>query len=86
MILPELGEEWKKLAHYLSVRRIRIQAIMRNNVNKDNESAIYDMLLTWAKKVPRSVNKVKLYLGTHDKGFCTQKIYVFCHFHSHKYQ
>ncbi len=56
--LAELGEEWKKLAHYLSVRRIRIQAIMRNNVNKENENAIYDMLLTWAKKVPRSVNKV----------------------------
>ena len=53
----ELGDEWRRVAHYLNVRRVRIQAIMRNNAN-DQENAVMDMLLTWAKKVPRSVNKV----------------------------
>lgn len=55
----ELGDEWKKLASYLNVRRVRIQAIMRNNIN-ESENAVYDMLVTWAKKVPRSVNKVDI--------------------------
>ncbi|CAD5110688.1 DgyrCDS63 [Dimorphilus gyrociliatus] len=54
----ELGEEWKKLASYLNVKKVRIQAIMRNNINSESENAVYDMLVTWAKKVPRSVNKV----------------------------
>ena len=53
----ELGDEWRRVGHYLNVRRVRIQAIMRNNAN-DQENAVMDMLLTWAKKVPRSVNKV----------------------------
>ncbi len=58
-LASELGEEWKKLAHYLSVKRVRLQAIMRNNINNEQELIIYDMLLTWAKKVPHSMNKVK---------------------------
>ena len=63
-LASELGEEWKKLAHYLSVRRVRIQAIMRNNISNDQEKIIYDMLLTWAKRVPHSMNKVSLSLRT----------------------
>ena len=57
-LASEIGEEWRRLAQYLSIRRVRIQAIVRNNVTNDSDQAIYDMLLTWAKKVPRSMNKV----------------------------
>lgn len=57
-LASEIGEEWRRLAQCLSIRKVRIQAIVRNNVNNDSEQAIYDMLLTWAKKIPRSVNKV----------------------------
>ncbi|XP_013383289.1 death domain-containing protein 1 [Lingula anatina] len=59
-IATDLGDEWKKVAHILNIRKSRVQAILRNNVNSDNEVAIYDMLITWAKKVPRSMDKVEL--------------------------
>ena len=59
-LASEMGEEWRKLARCLNVRRVRLQAILRNNVNNEQENAIYDMLLTWAKKVPHSCNKVGL--------------------------
>lgn len=55
----ELGEEWKKLAMYLNLKSVRIQAILRqNNMNPDPRKVRYDMLVTWAKRIPRSVNKV----------------------------
>ncbi|ELU09375.1 hypothetical protein CAPTEDRAFT_221873 [Capitella teleta] len=59
-LASEVGEEWRRLAQCLNIRRARIQAIVRNNVNSDSEQVIYDMLLTWAKKVPRSMNKVDI--------------------------
>ena len=37
---------------------MRIQAILRNNASKDQETAIYDMLVTWAKRIPKSISKV----------------------------
>ena len=57
-VASELGDEWKKVAQYLAVRKSRIQAIERNNVGKDTESIIFEMLLTWIKRVPKSANKV----------------------------
>lgn len=52
-----MGEEWKRLARYLNVKSVRLQAIMRQNVNNEQDCIIYDMLLTWAKRVPRSMDK-----------------------------
>jgi hypothetical protein len=46
------------VAHYLNIKRQRIQAILRNNSTGDDEDIKYDMLMTWMKKVPRSANKV----------------------------
>ena len=57
-IAHEIGEDWKRLAQCLNVRRVRIQAILRNNVNSDTHMAINEMLLSWVKRMPRSVNKV----------------------------
>ncbi|XP_046551468.1 uncharacterized protein LOC124261193 [Haliotis rubra] len=56
----ELGDEWKKLAQYLNVRRMRIQAILRQNVNNDNTNKVYDMLTTWSKRLPRAVDRVDI--------------------------
>ncbi|XP_064627950.1 death domain-containing protein 1-like [Lineus longissimus] len=57
----DLGDEWKLLAAALSVKRARIQAILRDHVsNSDSEEAIYDMLVTWVKKIPRSMDKVEI--------------------------
>ena len=69
-LATELGQEWLKLARCLNVKKARVQAIIgshNNNSNKttatdmsslDNTAAKYEMLMTWAKRQPRSVNKV----------------------------
>ena len=62
-VAAELGDEWKLLAQCLNVTRMRIEAILRNcNQNEDEESGLeearFEMLLTWVKRVPRSVSKV----------------------------
>ncbi|XP_064618461.1 uncharacterized protein LOC135482419 isoform X2 [Liolophura sinensis] len=59
-ISEDLGDEWKRLAQCLNVRKMRIQAILRQNHNNDTQCSIHDMLLTWAKRLPRSVNKVEI--------------------------
>ena len=58
-IAADLGEEWKRLAQQLNIKRMRIQAIIRNNVEWDTEHVIYEMLITWMKRVPKSANKVR---------------------------
>lgn len=59
-VASELGDEWKKLAQYLSLKSVRIQAILRqNNQNPEPKKIRYDMLVTWAKRVPRCLNKVR---------------------------
>ena len=58
-LATEIGEDWKRLASQLNVKQMRIQAILRNNASKDQETAIYDMLVTWAKRIPKSMNKVR---------------------------
>ena len=49
------------LASQLNVKRMRIQAILRNNMSHENadDDAKFDMLMTWIKSVPRSLNKVR---------------------------
>ncbi|XP_050392130.1 uncharacterized protein LOC126810860 [Patella vulgata] len=59
-ISRELGDEWKQLAKYLNIRRMRIQAILRQNVNSERQQTIYDMLVSWAKRIPRAVDKVEM--------------------------
>ncbi|XP_074661596.1 death domain-containing protein 1-like [Tubulanus polymorphus] len=64
-LAEELGDEWKKLAHYLGLRRVRVQAIICN-INKNtgqrrsDEEAKYEMLTTWMKRLPRGANKVSI--------------------------
>ena len=64
-VAAELGDEWKRLAHYLNVKRMRIQAILRNCSQQEEDSrdaleeAKFEMLLTWVKRVPRGVAKVE---------------------------
>ena len=57
---------------------MRIQAILRNSgaVTDDGEmQAKYDMLITWVKAVPKSMNKV----SEHILGYvlCTSKFDIF---------
>ena len=59
-VASALGDEWNVLASHLRVEKTRIQAILRNNQanNRGDEDLRFEMLMTWAKKVPKSVNKV----------------------------
>lgn len=57
-ISADLGDEWQRVANALNVKKVRIQAIMKKNVSEDDDDVKYDMLITWAKKVPRGLNKV----------------------------
>ncbi|KAL5009617.1 hypothetical protein ScPMuIL_011922 [Solemya velum] len=59
-IARRLGEEWLKLAHHLGVKPMRIQSILRQNINNEDVSSRYDMLLAWVKRVPRSVDKSEI--------------------------
>ncbi|KAK3095023.1 hypothetical protein FSP39_009314 [Pinctada imbricata] len=56
----EMGDEWRKVAQTLNVSRARIQAIIRNSQIKDatDEDMRYEMLMTWLKKMPKSIDKV----------------------------
>ncbi|XP_045204736.2 titin homolog [Mercenaria mercenaria] len=55
-----LGKEWKEVAAHLGLKPMRIQAILRNHVNKDTAETRFDMLVTWAKRVPKAVDKVQI--------------------------
>ena len=59
MLAGQLGKEWRELAAALNLRPMRIQAILRQHVNKETNDTRFDMLLTWAKRVPKAVDKVK---------------------------
>uniref|UniRef100_A0A0B7AYI6 Death domain-containing protein n=1 Tax=Arion vulgaris TaxID=1028688 RepID=A0A0B7AYI6_9EUPU len=55
-----LGDEWKRVAHYLGVHRVRLQAIMRNVTvgERSERDAKYDMLVTWLKGAAKALDKV----------------------------
>ena len=53
-----LGDEWRRLANCLGIRSIRQQAVIRNGNATARQGAVYDMLMSWMKKMPRAANKV----------------------------
>jgi len=53
-----IGEDWKPLAQCLNMRQVRIQAILRNNIDTGHWQATQEMLLSWVSKLPRAANKV----------------------------
>ncbi|XP_048251559.1 death domain-containing protein 1-like [Haliotis rufescens] len=61
-LAAELGEEWRKVAHYLNVQRVRIQAILRHMQlgERSDADAKFDMLMTWLKRAPKSSDKVAI--------------------------
>ena len=63
-LAQEIGDDWRYLAQHLNIRRARLQAIFRNNssssVGGDSHQAVYEMLTTWMKKMPRASNKVNI--------------------------
>ncbi|XP_052088034.1 uncharacterized protein LOC127725221 [Mytilus californianus] len=60
-VANELGDEWKMLAQLLNLKSVRIQAILRQNTaNPDPKKIRYDMLVSWAKRIPRSANKLDI--------------------------
>lgn len=60
-LAAEMGEEWRKIAITLNISKARIQAIIRNAQITDStdEDARYQMLITWLKKMPKSIDKVR---------------------------
>lgn len=61
-VSDQLGDEWRKLAHYLGVHRARVQAIIRNVMvgDKEEKEAKYEMLMTWLKSAPKSADKISI--------------------------
>ncbi|XP_078328192.1 death domain-containing protein 1-like [Crassostrea virginica] len=59
-LAADMGDEWRKVAMTLNISRARIQAILRNTQISDStdEDARYQMLITWLKKMPKSIDKV----------------------------
>ena len=57
-VANELGDDWRRLAQLLNIRRVRLQAILRNNINSSIQQTTFEMLLSWVKKLPRAANKV----------------------------
>ena len=76
-LAAELGDEWHQLAESLDVKRGRLAAILRNNVNHPAE-AVYEMLVTWAKQVPLATSTVSK--GADD---IVSIMVSFCHHHIH---
>jgi len=64
-LATKIGDEWRRLAQCLGIRPIRQLSIIRNNNSTPADSdtrrdAVYDMLASWMKKMPRAANKVTL--------------------------
>jgi len=60
-LATEMGDEWRRLAQCLGIRSIRQQAAIRNGDTAARQHAVYDMLTSWMKKMPRAANKVTRY-------------------------
>ena len=60
-LAADMGDVWRKVAITLNISRARIKAILRNTQVSDStdEDARYQMLITWLKKMPKSIDKVK---------------------------
>jgi len=61
-LASEVGDEWRRLAKSLGIRPVRQLAIIRSSHNaaesESRRDAVYDMLTSWMKKMPRAANKV----------------------------
>ncbi|KAK7095934.1 uncharacterized protein [Littorina saxatilis] len=59
-LAAELGEEWQRLGDKLHVNRVRQQAILRTVIALDQgeETAKYEMLVTWLKRCPQAADKL----------------------------
>ena len=61
-LATEVGDEWRRLAKSLGIRPVRQLAIIRSSnnaaVSEARRDAVYDMLTSWMKKMPRAANKV----------------------------
>nr|KAG5705090.1 hypothetical protein BaRGS_018820 [Batillaria attramentaria] len=56
-------EEGRRLASLLGVRRTRLQAILRQTVRAAAWQPVYEILLTWSKRLPQSFNRVEVLCG-----------------------
>ena len=80
-LAADMGDEWQKVAMTLNISRARIQAILRNTQISDStdEDARYQMLITWLKKMPKSIDKVRqqdnksIYLKVWPNQCCAQQ-------------
>ena len=57
------ADDWRRMAPILNIRRTRLQAILRQNVGAPAWLPIYDVLLTWSKRLPQAFDRVRLGCG-----------------------
>ena len=57
------ADDWRRMAPILNIRRTRLQAILRQNVGSPAWLPIYDVLLTWSKRLPQAFDRVRLGCG-----------------------
>ncbi|XP_071819294.1 uncharacterized protein [Apostichopus japonicus] len=55
-LATELGNEWESLANYLGIKSNRLQSIKRN-FPSNQEAQIFNTLLTWRSRMPKSYDK-----------------------------
>lgn len=55
-LATELGNEWESLASYLGIKSNRLQSIKRN-FPSNQEAQIFNTLLTWRSRTPKSYDK-----------------------------
>ena len=79
-LAEELGEEWNNLAKQLGINSIRLSAILRENQleSQPEKEAKFDMLMTWRKKVPRSMDSVSNNCLTSEMMNLFCKPFTFC--------
>ena len=65
-LASEVGDEWRRLAKSLGIRPVRQLAIIRSSESvpgsESRRDAVYDMLTSWMKKMPRAANKVCMHV------------------------
>jgi len=64
-LATQVGDEWRCLAKCLGIRSVRqLQACTSGNSDgvaaTARRDAVYDLLTSWMKKMPRAANKVRL--------------------------
>ncbi|XP_076445226.1 death domain-containing protein 1-like isoform X2 [Babylonia areolata] len=54
------ADDWRRLVPMLNIRRTRLQAILRQNMTTPPWLPVYDVLLTWSKRLPQSFDRVEM--------------------------